>query len=259
MRAGILSTMADRLRGKVALITGAGRGIGAAIARAYAREGARVACAARSQDEIDAAAEAIRAEGGAAVAVRADVTDLESVRAMYAAVAATYGGLDIAFLNAGGSVERARIDEGTVEGWRATLELNLVGAYYCAREAIPYLKARGAGKIFFTGSGMGHRGAKGNSSYAAAKAGVWMLTRVLAQELVEFNISVNELVPGPVRTRLTRDVEKGAGESGRGSPFLTPGEWIKQPDDVTELAVFMAAQPDVGPTAQSYSLMRRDG
>ncbi len=251
--------MAARLKNKVALITGAGRGIGAAIARAYAREGARVACAARSQNELEATVAAIRAEGGEAAAVRADVTDLGAVRAMYAAAAAAYGGIDIVFLNAGGSVERARIDEGTVEGWRATIELNLIGAYYCAREAIPYLKARGAGKIFFTGSGMGHRGAQGNSSYAVAKAGVWMLTRVLAQELVEFNISVNELVPGPVRTRLTRDVEEGAPESGRGTPFLTRGEWIKQPDDVTELAVFMAAQPDIGPTAQSYSLMRRDG
>lgn len=251
--------MANRLKDKVALITGAGRGIGAAIARAYAREGARVACAARSQDELAATVEAIRSEGGDAAALRADVTDAESVRAMYAAAAAAYGGLDIAFLNAGGSVERARIDEGTVEGWRATIDLNLIGAYYCAREAIPYLKARGAGKIFFTGSGMGHRGAKGNSSYAVAKAGVWMLTRVLAQELVEFNISVNEFIPGPVRTRLTRDVETSARESGRDTPFLTNGEWIKRPEDVTDLAVYMAAQPDIGPTAQSYSLMRRDG
>ena len=251
--------MARRLDGKIVLITGAGRGIGAAIARAYAAEGARVACAARSQDEIDATAQQIRATGGEAIAVRADVTDFDSVRAMYASVVATYGGLDIAFLNAGGSVDRSRIDEGGTEGWRATIELNLIGAYYCAREAIPHLKARGAGKILFTGSGMGHRGAKGNSSYAVAKAGVWMLTRVLAQELVEFNISVNEFIPGPVRTRATQDVEQGANEAGRGTPFLTSGEWIKQPDDVAEIAVFMAAQPDVGPTAQSYSLMRRDG
>ncbi len=251
--------MAKRLDGKVALITGAGRGIGAAIARAYAKEGARVVCAARSQDEIEATAEQIRAAGGNAIAVRADVTDLDSVSAMYKSAVAAYGGLDIAFLNAGGSLDRSRVDEGDTEGWRATIELNLIGAYYCARAAIPYLKARGAGKILFTGSGMGHRGAKGNSSYAVAKAGVWMLTRVVAQELVEFNISVNEFIPGPVRTRATQDVEQGATESGRGTPFLTSGEWIKQPDDVAEIAVFMATQPDVGPTAQSYSLMRRDG
>ena len=86
-----------------------------------------------------------------------------------------------------------------------------------------------------------------------------MRTRVLAQELVACNISVNEFIPGQARTRATRDVESGAEESGRGTPFLTQGEWIKQPEDVTGLAVFMAAQPDVGPTAQSYSLMRRDG
>lgn len=251
--------MSYRLDGKVALITGAGRGIGAAIARAYARAGAKVACAARTKSEIDAVAAAIRNDGHEAVAVQADVTDLASVQAMYAAAVNAFGALDIAFLNAGGTIERARIDEGSADAWRATIDLNLMGAYYCAREAIPHLKARGAGKILITGSGMGHRGAKGNSAYAVAKAGAWMLTRVLAQELVEFNISVNELIPGPVRTRLTQDVEKDAAASGRDTPFLTAGEWIKEPQDIVDLALFMAAQPDVGPTAQSFSLMRRDG
>lgn len=244
-----------RLDGKVALVTGAGRGIGRAVALAYAREGASIVCAARSQDQIDSVAEEIRTAGGEAMAVAADVTSHESIRAMYQAANEGFGALDIVFVNAGGSVERKRIDEGDPKLWTATIDLNLTGAYYTMLEAIPYLKCRGAGKIIAVGSGIGHRGVAGNSAYAVSKAGLWMLVRVLAQELVEFNISVNELIPGPVRTELTRDVETSA----TSTPFNQSGEWIKQPEDVIDLALFLAGQPDVGPTAQSFSLMRRDG
>ena len=243
-----------KLDGKVALITGAGRGIGAAVARAYAAEGARVVCAARSRNQVEKVAAEV-----SGLAVVCDVTDHEAVKAMHTQAVERFGGLDIVVANAGGSLDRSRLDEGTAEGWVATIELNLIGAFYTMREAVPYLKQRGAGKIITVGSGMGHRGAAGNSSYAAAKAGLWSLTRVLAQELAEFNISVNELIPGPVRTQLTVNVEKDAAKKGHTTPFLTAGEWIKQPEDVAGLAMFMATMPNVGPTAQSFSLMRRDG
>jgi len=244
-----------RLEGKVALVTGAGRGIGRAVALAYAREGARVVCTARSEDQIRSAAQEIRTAGGEAIALAADVTSHASVQSMYRAADEAFGALDVVFVNAGGSVERKRVDEGDPKLWTATIDLNLTGAYYTMLEAIPYLKRRGAGKIIAVGSGIGHRGVAGNSAYAVSKAGLWMLVRVLAQELVEFNISVNELIPGPVRTELTRDVEATAAAT----PFNNSGEWIKQPEDVVDLALFLAAQPDVGPTAQSFSLMRRDG
>jgi len=247
--------MSGRLDGKVAVVTGAGRGIGRAVALAYAREGAQMVCAARSEEQVESAAEAIRAEGGEAVAVVTDVTSHDSVKAMFAAAEEAFGGVDLVLVNAGGSIERKRIDEGDPALWEATIDVNLTGAYYTMLEAVPYLKKRGSGKILAVGSGIGRRGTVGNSAYAVAKAGLWMLVRVLAQELVEFNISVNELIPGPVRTELTRDVES----SSSATPFTTSGEWIKQPEDVVDLALFLATQPDRGPTAQSYSLMRRDG
>jgi 3-oxoacyl-[acyl-carrier protein] reductase len=92
------------------------------------------------------------------------------------------------------------------------------------------------------------------SAYAVSKAGLWMLTRVLAQELAPYRISVNELIPGPVATSMTAQLVEG-----RESVFGIESEWTKSPDDVVPLALFLATQPDVGPTAQSYSLMRRVG
>ncbi len=99
---------------------------------------------------------------------------------------------------------------------------------------------------------MGHRGLPGSSAYSCSKSALWMLTRVLAMELWEDNISVNELVPGPVST----DMNTAA--PGQGTS-LGVSEWTKTPEDVVPLALFLATQPDVGPTAQTYSLMRRDG
>lgn len=101
-------------------------------------------------------------------------------------------------INVGGNYVQGSAEESDPEAWLATLNVNLVGAYYCARTAIQHLKKRGAVKIITVGSGIGHRGRPGTSAYATAKAGVWMLTRVLAQELLQDGISVNELVPGPV-------------------------------------------------------------
>ena len=136
--------------------------------------------------------------------------------------------------------------------WWQTIETNLKGAYLCCRAAIPALRACGAGKIITIGSGMGHKGLPDNTDYCCSKAGLWMLTRVLAEELKEDRISVNELIPGPVDTSMTAD------NKNEDSVFNISGEWIKGPDDVVPLALFLATQPAVGPTAQSYSLMRRD-
>ena len=245
------------LAGQVALITGAGRGIGRAIALAYAEAGAAVGCAARTRSEIDEVAAEIRERGGKAVAIPVDVTDRPSVQRMTESVVAAFGGLDILMINAGVNRDQRTVEESVPEEWLGTLDVNLNGAYYCAQAAIPHLKARGGGKIITTGSGMGHRGSPERSAYCVSKAGLWMLTRCLAQELWPFNISVNELVPGPVQTAMTAD------DSSQGSrPAAGPSaqsEWQKRPEDVVPLALFLATQPLVGPTAQSFNLMRRDG
>ena len=243
----------QELSGHVAIITGAGRGIGRAIAIAYAQAGAAVCCAARTGEEITATVRDIVTSGGRALAVPADVTQLASVQQMLQTTVETFGGLDILVINAGGNYDRRHVAESHPEDWRATVEVNLLGAYYCAHAAIPYLKQRGAGKIITVGSGIGHRGYAGSSAYACSKAGLWMLTRVLAQELWPFNISVNELIPGPVVT------ETSAQEATQ-SPgvFAIESEWVKTPEDVVPLALFLATQPVKGPTAQSFSLMRRD-
>ena len=241
------------LSGKVAIVTGAGRGIGRAIALGYAQAGAAVCCAARTAGEIEAVAGEINQDGGQAIAVPTDVVQLDAVIGMVQQTVDAFGGLDILVINAGGNLDRATIEASDPAGWQATLDLNLTGAYHCAKAAVPHLKQRGAGKIITIGSGLGHKGAAGGAAYACSKAGLWMLTRVLAQELWADNISVNELIPGPVETTLTGDLSKN-----RGGVFSIGSEWLKYPEDVVPLALFLATQPQVGPTAQSFSLMRRD-
>ena len=239
------------LEGKGAVITGAGRGIGRAIALGFARAGAAICCASRTEREIQAAAAQIREEGGKAVSITTDVAQWDDARKLFDFADSELGGIDVAVLNAGISLDHKTVEESDPVAWEETLRTNLLGAYFCAKAAIPVMKQRG-GKIITTGSGMGHKGLAESSAYGCSKAGLWMLTRILAQEVWQYNISVNELIPGPVRTTMADR------EEGDTSVFAIDSEWVKSPEEVVPLALFLATQPQVGPTAQSYSLMRRD-
>lgn len=243
----------EKLDGKVGIITGAGEGIGRAIAIAYAKQGIKVCCIARTPNKIESTADEIRNLGGDAIAISCDVTDYKKLCTAMETVFEQYGHIDLVVVNAGTDCEKYPIDKLDIEEWKRVIDINLNGAFYTVKAVIPYLKRNGSGKIITIGSGMGHKGRADGAPYSCSKAGLWMLTRILAQELSEYNISVNELIPGPVNTTMGNDSMK----DGK-SAFSINGEWIKEPEDVTDLAVFLAGQPDIGPTAQSFSLMRRD-
>ena len=242
--------MSMQLESKIAVITGAGRGIGRGIAIGFAEQGAKVVCAARTQAQLDQTIGAIRDAGGEAIAVNCDVTRASNVQDLYAETRATFGPVDIVIANAGGNFERRSVEASDIDAWEKTLRVNLLGVYYTCKYAIPDLKSKG-GHIIVTGSGMGHRDGGAGSAYSASKAAVWMLVRNLATELRDDGICVNELIPGLVDTDILSDGERPADSA-------LSLEWFKQPADVVPLALFLATQPRTGPTGQSFSLMRRD-
>jgi 3-oxoacyl-[acyl-carrier protein] reductase len=239
------------LSGKTALVTGGGRGIGRAIAECFAGAGATVVVAARTQTEIEETAVNINNGGGTAYAVQADVTDNASVEALFAEAEKLTGGIDIAVINAGGSNTISLLESSDPDLWKNTIDVNLTGVFYTARAAIPRLKKRRGGKIIVIGSGAGYHIVKKSSAYSSAKAGVHAIVKALAEELVDDNISVNEIVPGPVNTVLFRRSQKN------GDTYDPKGEWFKEPREVAALALYLTSFPDSGPSGQSFSLRRR--
>ncbi|MEK7346410.1 MAG: SDR family oxidoreductase [Pseudomonadota bacterium] len=247
-----MSNLMHDLDGKVAIVTGAGKGIGRAIALAYARAGAAECCAARTENELCETAAQIVEMGGRAIAVATNVSQLASVEAMVRQTIDAFGGVDIAMLNAGIGGNRAPLMDIPPETWREVVDVNLMGAYYSVRAVVPALKLRGGGKIIMMGSGLGHVGTPGTSAYACAKAGMAMLSSVLAQELWSDGITVNEIVPGPVNTGIG-----GPSMQAMYDQLTKIGEWVKLADDVVPMAMFLATQPSTGPTGQVFSIARR--
>ena len=241
------------LQGKVALVTGAGSGIGQAIALGLAQTGATVACVSRTPAELDVTVQAIQQAGGTAFAVPTDAADPAAVARALDTTVATAGGLDVLVVNHGVSLEYTTIEHSDPDDWRTTFDINFHGAYHCARLAIPHLRQRGGGNIIMVGSGLGHRGAPGVGAYACSKAALGMLVRVLAEELRAERINVNELLPGVVHTRLDRHRPEPIALAG----VTRPGDPIREPAEIVPLALFLAAQPPEGPTGQTFNMRRQ--
>jgi 3-oxoacyl-[acyl-carrier protein] reductase len=244
------------LDGKVALITGGGTGIGAAIADAFAAEGAAVAITGRRPEPLAEVVARITAAGCRALSAPADVTDLDAMQRAVDTTVERFGHLDVVVANAGVAPQMAPALDCSLEQWRAIVDIDLTGVWITAKTAVPALRATGGGTIIVLGSGAGRANTGGLGPYSAAKAGVTALTRVLATELRGDNIAVNELIPGPVRTPAL-DIFSGAGEEERAQRVRAIGEWLKEPEDVAALALYLATLPTDGTTGQVFSLAGR--
>ena len=194
-----------QLTGKVAIVTGASSGIGRATARLLAKEGARIVAAARRKPQLDAAVAEIEAAGGKAIGLAGDVKDEAFARSLVETAVGTFGGLDIAFNNAGTLGDLGAVPDMALSSWRDTLDSNLTSAFLAAKHQIPALLARSGGSIIFTSTFVGHTaGMPGTAAYAASKAGLVGLTQVLAAELGPKGIRVNAILPGGTDTPMAR-------------------------------------------------------
>ncbi|MCE5210305.1 MAG: glucose 1-dehydrogenase [Deltaproteobacteria bacterium] len=190
------------LKDKVAIITGGGRGIGQAIAFAFAKAGAKVVVTSRKAQDLEATANEIKAFGGEAFPLPAHLGKTEEIKKMIDAVMARYGRIDILVNNAGASPAMASILECDDRLWDKLMDINLKGAYFVSQAAANIMVKQGGGKIINVSSVDGHNPEPGLSIYSISKAGMRMLTKAFAGELLRFNIQVNTISPGPVNTRM---------------------------------------------------------
>jgi NAD(P)-dependent dehydrogenase (short-subunit alcohol dehydrogenase family) len=231
--------MGGRLAGKVALVTGAGAGIGAAIALRFGREGAVVASTSRDPATAEATAATIREAGGEAIGVALDVTDRASVRDAIAEVEGRLGRIDVLVNNAGASTGAGPL-EIDLETWDAMLRLNLTGVFLCAQAVLPGMLARGAGTIVTISSVNGLIGV-GEEPYSAAKAAVVNLTQNLCVRYGARGIRANVICPGTIRTRnFTPRFEARPDLEGRIASWYPAGR-IGEPEDVAAAALFLAS------------------
>lgn len=251
------------LAGKTALITGAARGIGRAIAETYARAGANVAMLdiadpsklnttpgyrVSNMNEFDQAVEAVKAHGTRVLKIQADVRDLTGMQAAAKRAHEELGGLDIAVANAG-FVAWHSFEEGTPEQWKDVMDVNVLGVFNTAKAVIPYLKERGGGRIINLSSIGGRAGFAGNGAYTSSKWAVIGLTKQAAQELGPYNIAVNAIAPGAVNTPMYRSEGQmrsmGVSTAAEQDALITAisplgNQDAVEPEDIADTALFLA-------------------
>jgi NAD(P)-dependent dehydrogenase (short-subunit alcohol dehydrogenase family) len=250
-----------RLREKVAFVTGASRGIGAAISGCFAREGARVCLAARSSGPIEALAASLRDEGREAMAATCDVTRKDSFDAALRAAVDAWGRIDILVNNAGTSgLTPLEGEENPEETWNEILETNLTAAFRVSRAALPFMPD--GSRIINQSSVLGRFGVPGYAAYVASKHGMIGLTRTMALELAPRRITVNAICPGWVETELGRAgfgrIARNAGVSLEGARSMAarmaPLGRVLEPEEIAGLAVYIASEEAGNLTGQAIVL-----
>ena len=253
-----------RLADRTAFITGGGRGIGRAVAHAFAREGARVFVVARTEPEVKRVAEQIRAEFGerAAGYASCDVADPRSVEEAFASAREFFGaGIDVLVNNAG-VADSSKFTETSDEFWQRHLDINLTGTFYCMRAALPSMVEKAWGRIINVASVAGKTGAPYVAAYTASKHGVVGLTRSVALEVAAKGVTVNAVCPGYVDTDMTtRAVENIQAKTGRSAADaleaikrMSPQQRLVTPEEVAALALLLVSHDGRGITGQAINI-----
>lgn len=231
----------NQLAGKIAIISGATSGIGHAAAVLFASEGAKLIVTGRRQSLLDDLVAGIATAGGQAVAIAGDIADEAIARKLVDTALDRFGGLDIAFNNAGTLGESAATAALSTEAWRATIDVNLTAAFINAKYQLPAMVQRGGGSIIFTSTFVGHHvGFSGMAAYAAAKAGLVGLTRVIAVEYGAAGIRANALLPGGTDTPMGKTVANTA-EARAFVENLHALKRLADPTEIARSALFLAS------------------
>ena len=219
-----------KLRDRVAIVTGGGRGIGREIALLFAGEGAKVTVSARSHDQIAEVVEEIASSGGEAIGISADVSVEDDVRKMVDETIDRFGRIDILVNNAG-ILEPSPVAAADSALWRRVIEVNLIGTFYCSKAVTPALIERGWGRIINMSSRSGKIGRPSLTAYCASKHGIIGFTKALAEELAPFNITVNAICPGFVETDMVPETVREQ-----------VGDKIIKPSQIAELALYLSGE-----------------
>jgi NAD(P)-dependent dehydrogenase (short-subunit alcohol dehydrogenase family) len=230
-----------RLANKVALITGAGSGMGRATAVLFAQEGARVAVADVSEQGIDQTVAEIKAAGGQAIGVQADVSKTQDVQRMVAATVERLGPPTVLYNNAGIEGESAYLSKMPEEAFDKVIAINLRGVFLGMKYTIPHMIKAGGGSIINQASIAGLIGVRGGAGYAAAKAGVIAMTRVAAVENGRYNIRVNCICPGAIETPMAVRIRRGAEPKQSAINRISVLERMGRPEEIARMALFLAS------------------
>ena len=234
------------LQGKVAIVTGGGRGIGKAIAQGFAKAGAEVAITSRKINDLEATAAELAAFGGVAFPVQSHLGRTEEIGRMVGAVMDRFGRVDVLVNNAGASPAMGSVLDSDERLWETIMNLNLKGLYFTSQAVARIMKEQGGGKIINVSSIDGFKPEPGVSVYSISKAGVRMITSAFAVELAPFNIQVNTIAPGPISTKMLDShwfhlPPEEAKRQKEAMAKMTPMGRIGEPDEIAGAAIYLAS------------------